>query len=140
MRLTSFTDFALRALMRAAGAPERTFSTEEIAREFGISRHHLTKAVLELARGGFVETRRGGGGGFRLARSAETITIGAVVRALEARHALVECFRPDGGACVLSPTCRLAARLDRAREVFLADLDTVTLAEMAWTPPQEAAR
>lgn len=139
MRLTSFTDFALRALMRAAGAPERTFSTEEIAREFGISRNHLTKAVQELARAGFVETRRGGGGGFRLARDAGTITIGAVVRALEARHALVECFRPDGGACVLSPTCRLAARLHRARETFLADLDTVTLAEMAWTPPREPA-
>ena len=126
--------------MRAAGAPERTFTTDEIAREFAISRHHLTKAVQELARAGFVETRRGGGGGFRLARAADTITIGAVVRALEARHALVECFRPDGGACVLSPTCRLAARLDRARAAFLADLDTVTLAEMAWTPPQAVPR
>lgn len=139
MRLTSFTDFALRALMRAAGEPGRTFSTEDIAREFAISRNHLTKAVRDLAQAGFVETRRGGGGGFRLARPAESITIGAVVRALEARHALVECFRPDGGACVLSPTCRLAARLDRAREAFLADLDGVTLAEMAWTPPGQGA-
>jgi Rrf2 family nitric oxide-sensitive transcriptional repressor len=139
MRLTSFTDFGLRALMRAAGEPDRTFSTEEIAREFAISRNHLTKAVRDLAQAGFVETRRGGGGGFRLARPAEAITVGAVVRALEARHALVECFRPDGGACVLTPTCRLSARLARAREAFLADLDGVTLAEVAWTPPREGA-
>jgi Rrf2 family nitric oxide-sensitive transcriptional repressor len=139
MRLTSFTDFALRALMRAAGEPDRTFTTEEIAREFAISRNHLTKAVRDLAQAGFVETRRGGGGGFRLARPAESITVGAVVRALEARHALVECFRPDGGACVLSPTCRLAARLDSAREAFLGDLDGVTLAEVAWLPPRGRA-
>lgn len=133
MRLTSFTDFALRALMRAAGEPDRSFSTEEIARDFAISRHHLTKAVRDLARAGLVETRRGGGG-FRLARPAESITIGVVVRALEARQALVECFRADGGACVLTPTCRLAPRLARARDAFLADLDRTTLAEAAWTP------
>lgn len=139
MRLTAFTDFALRALMRAAGAPERSFSTEEIAREFGISRHHLTKAVRDLARAGFVETRRGEGGGFRLARPPETITVGAVVRALEARHALVECFRADGGDCALHPGCRLTARLARAREAFLRDLDGVTLAEVAWTPRPERA-
>jgi Rrf2 family nitric oxide-sensitive transcriptional repressor len=139
MRLTAFTDFALRALMRAAGAPARSFSTEEIAREFGISRHHLTKAVRDLSRAGFVETRRGEGGGFRLARPPETITVGAVIRALEARHALVECFRADGGDCALNPGCRLTARLARAREAFLRDLDGVTLAEVAWSPPPEQA-
>ena len=45
MRLTAFTDYGLRALMRLAGEPERLFTTEEIAREFDISRHHLTKVV-----------------------------------------------------------------------------------------------
>ena len=90
MRLTAFTDFALRALMRLAGEPERVFTTDEIAREFSISRNHLTKVVRELAEGGFVATHRGAGGGFRLARPAETITLGEVVRLLEARYPLVE--------------------------------------------------
>jgi hypothetical protein len=43
MRLTSFTDFALRALTRLAGEPARSFATSEIAAEFGISRNHLAK-------------------------------------------------------------------------------------------------
>ena len=47
MRLTSFTDFALRALMRLAGEPDRSFATSEIAAEFGISRNHLAKVVRE---------------------------------------------------------------------------------------------
>ena len=76
MRLTSFTDFALRALMRLAGEPTRSFATNEIASEFGISRNHLAKVVRDLADGGFVATQRGAGGGFTLARPARSITLG----------------------------------------------------------------
>ena len=132
MRLTAFTDFAMRALMRLAGEPDRVFTTDEIAREFAISRNHLTKVVRELAEAGFVATHRGAGGGFRLARPAETITIGEVVRLLEARHAMVECFRADGGACVLTPRCRLKGKLALAAKAFLAELDKTSLAECAY--------
>jgi len=135
MRLTAFTDFALRALMRLAGAPARSFTTEEIAREFDISRNHLTKVVRELAAAGYVATQRGAGGGFRLARPAEAITVGEIVRLLEARHAVVECFRSDGGACALTPRCRLKGRLAAAREAFLKELDATTLAACAYPPP-----
>lgn len=131
MRLTSFTDFGLRAMMRLAGDPDRIFTTDELAREFAISRNHLTKVVRELADRGFLVTHRGAGGGMRLARPAERISIGEVVRALEERHAMVECFRDDGGGCVLTPRCRLKARLAAARRAFLAELDASSLAECA---------
>ena len=134
MRLTTFTDFALRALMRLAGEPDRSFSTAEIAAEFRISRNHLTKVVRDLAEGGFVATQRGAGGGFRLTRPAAAITLGEVVRTLEQRHALVECFRDDGGDCVLKPRCRLKARLAAAREAFMRELDATTLADCAYPP------
>ena len=133
MRLKSSTDFALRALMRLAGAPERAFSTNDMARELGLSRHHLTKIVQALAAAGIVETRRGSGGGFALGRPAEAVTLGEVVRLLEADQALVECFRPDGGACTLTPNCRLKGRLAAAREAFLKELDDTTLAECAYS-------
>ncbi len=132
MRLTVFTDFALRALMRLAGDPERLVSTNEMATEFGISRHHLIKVVHNLADAGFVTTRRGGGGGFRLAKSPKSITLGEVVRALEKRQALVECFRTDGGHCILTPGCRLKSKLAVAHEAFMRSLDAVTVAECAY--------
>lgn len=132
MRLTAFTDYALRALMRLAGEPDRTFTTDEIAREFVISRNHLTKVVRQLAEGGYVATHRGAGGGFRLARPAEKIKLGEVVRLLEARHAMVECFRADGGGCVLTPRCRLKGKLALATRAFIAELDRTTLAECAY--------
>jgi Rrf2 family transcriptional regulator, nitric oxide-sensitive transcriptional repressor len=140
MRLTAFTDFGLRALMRLAREPDRSFSTGEIAAEFGISRNHLTKVIGDLAAAGFVSTQRGAGGGFRLARPAESIRLGEVIRALEVRHALVECFREDGGDCVLTPRCRLKAKLASAREAFLRDLDRTMLAECAYPGPSTRKR
>lgn len=138
MRLTGFTDFGLRALMRAASAPGAVLTTDGLARELGISRHHLTKVVRQLAAAGLLKTTRGNGGGFTLARPAESIRIGEVVRLLEARQALVECFRDDGGACLLSPSCRLKGHLARAEQAFLAALDGVTLAECAHGSPLRA--
>lgn len=134
MRLTAFTDFGLRALMRLAAEPERVITTDEIAREYRISRNHLVKVVRQLAEAGLVVTTRGGGGGMRLARPADEIRLGEVVRQLEGRHALVECFRADGGDCVLTPSCQLKTRLARAADAFLADLDRSTLADCIAQP------
>lgn len=134
MRLTAFTDFALRTLMRLAAEPGRAFTTEEIADTYGISRHHLTKVVRALAAGGFIATQRGAGGGLWLARPADRISLGAVIRWMEADQALVECFRNDGGTCRATPDCRLKSRLAHAREAFLADLDRASLADCAWAP------
>lgn len=140
MRLTAFTDFGLRALMRLAAEPDRVFTTEEIASEFSISRNHLIKVVRDLADAGFVTTQRGAHGGFRLARPPDRITIGEVVQRLEARHALVECFREDGGACALTPRCKLIAPLTRAGAAFIAELNKTTLLDCAYLPNQPSAK
>jgi Rrf2 family nitric oxide-sensitive transcriptional repressor len=132
MRLRTSTDFGLRALMLLAARPDRTVSTNEMATGLGISRDHLTKVVQALAKAGFVATRRGKGGGFALARPADTLTLGEVVRALEADQPIVECFRADGGACTLTPGCRLKGRLIAAREAFLRELEATSLADCAY--------
>jgi len=131
MRLTSFTDYGLRMLMRMASAPDRSFSTAELAGEFGLKRNHLAKIMQRLAHVGLIETRRGGGGGAILARRPETIRLGDIVRHLEDGQALVECLAPDGGACTLDGGCRLKTRLRRAERAFLDGLNESTLADIA---------
>jgi Rrf2 family nitric oxide-sensitive transcriptional repressor len=133
MRLTSFTDYGMRALMRMAGAPERAFSTAELAAEFGVSRNHLAKVISALSSAGIVETRRGGGGGATLARPPACIRIGEVVRLLEGDQALVECFGP-GNTFLLTPRCRLKARFAAAEAAFLDELDRSTLADCIYRP------
>jgi len=139
MRLTSFTDFGLRLLMRLAGDPRRLFTTEEMAAFFGLSRNHLTKIVSALAAAGILQTRRGAGGGFALARPADAISLGEIVRVLEGPPAPVDCFRGDGGTCLLRGDCRLKGKLSAASEAFLAELDRSTLADCAWPARRPAA-
>ncbi len=135
MRLLASTDFALRVLLRLGTDPAVKRSTETLAGEIGVPRNHVHKLVQALAAAGLVRTLRGAGGGVSLAVAPEGISIGGVVRHLEAGQALVECFREDGGACRLMPGCRLRAALARARDAFLASLDAVTLADCLGDAP-----
>jgi Rrf2 family nitric oxide-sensitive transcriptional repressor len=123
-------------MMLLAAKPEKIMTTEEVARAVHMSRNHLIKIVQALAAGGMVETQRGSGGGFRLARDPHKISLGEIVRLLEAGTPIVECFRNDGGQCRLIPGCKLKARLKVAREAFLRELDKTTLAECALSADQ----
>ncbi len=138
MRLTSFTDYGLRALMRIASDPERGFSTAELADEFDISRNHLAKIVQHLSEAGIVATRRGAGGGVTLAKPADSIKLGDVIRSLEEGQALVDCFMPGGGTCTIRNCCRLKARLRDAEKVFIERLNGSTLADIALPAPRMA--
>ncbi|CAH2600026.1 HTH-type transcriptional regulator NsrR [Rhodovastum atsumiense] len=131
MRLLASTDFALRILMRLSAEPDgQHLSVEALARELGgLSRNHLHKVVQELAALGVVRTVRGARGGVALARPASEIRLGELLRSLETDQSLVECFRSDGGACVLTPCCRLKGFLGGAWSAFLRELDRHTLAD-----------
>lgn len=135
MRLTRHTDNALRALIylgiHTDEAPARI---TDIARRMGMSEDHLAKVVARLAQLGYVETIRGRIGGVRLARAAEEINVGEVVRATEDNLILVECFDPSTNRCPIAPACALAPALDEALTAFLAVLDRYTLADFVAKP------
>lgn len=135
MRLAAFTDYGLRALMLLADAPLQAATTAQLAGRLAIPYNHLTKVVQDLARGGYVVTQRGAGGGMKLSRPPEEIRLGEVVRFLEQKHAIVECFRADGGDCLLTPGCRVRAKLAAAREAFIGELDKSSIADCAHPGP-----
>jgi len=131
VKLTSYSNYTIRVLMIAAARHPALTTIGEVAAAFAISRTHLVKCVHQLGLWGYVETVRGNGGGFRLARPAQAISVGAVIRRTEEGFDLVECFRPESSACPLIGRCRLRPALQRATEAFLDALDAVTLAEIA---------
>ncbi len=133
MRLTYFSDYALRLLMYAAARNDRLITIDETAKTFRISRSHLMKVANRLARTGYLKAVRGRSGGLTLARPPEKIRLGAVVRATEPDFALVECFTVDNH-CVISPTCRLRGILKEALEAFAATLDRYTLDDLILHP------
>lgn len=133
MQLTKFSDYALRVLMFTHAAGDRLVTIEEIALSYRISKAHLMKVVNALTRAGYLAAVRGRSGGLKLARSADKIVLGEVVRATEPDFALVECFS-TGNQCAITGCCRLPGVLDEALEAFLGVLDRHTLASIALKP------
>ncbi|MEO7576508.1 MAG: Rrf2 family transcriptional regulator [Massilia sp.] len=134
MRLTDYTDYALRVLMYLGTNPGRQVTVEEIASAHGISRNHLTKVVHRLGLAGMVDTMRGRSGGIRLAHDPASLMIGAVVRLTEPDFTMVECFDEMHNTCQLSPSCILKRKLGMATAAYLAQLDQVALADVLPAP------
>lgn len=128
MQLSLHSDYALRVLMALASA-ERQLSVDEIARRYGVSRNHLAKVAQRLQGEGFVTTFRGRGGGMRLARPAEEIVVGDVIRRFENLESFVGCFAAGGG-CAVNGLCALKPALSGAVEAFLAHLDAIRLTDL----------
>lgn len=130
MNLTVFSDYSLRILIFLAVSDAPRASAREIAGRYGISVHHVAKVAKWLVREGLVEARRGRGGGLRLARPADELSIGEVLRRSERGGRPVACMR-ENGSCRIDGACGLAPLLDDAREAFFAVLDRHTLADAA---------
>lgn len=125
MRLTRYTDYALRVLIYLGARPEKLSSIAEIARAYSISQNHLMKVVHDLGKAGYVDSVRGRSGGIRLARAPEAIGVGEVVRHTEEGFDLVDC--PN---CLIAPACGLTGVLNEALCAFMAVLDRYTLADL----------
>lgn len=130
MRLSTYSDYSLRVLMQAALRRPERITVNEVAEAFGISRNHLVKVVHDLGRSGFLQTQRGIGGGFTLARPPEQIRIGDIVRLGEETDTVIECVDKPNRPCRIFPACRLKGVLDEAAEAFFAVLDDYTLADL----------
>ena len=130
MKLTLHTDYALRMLIFLAVRDGRPATVSDVAAAYGLSRNHLLKVALGLRQLGYVRTTRGRSGGIALAARPEDVNLGDVVRATEDGFALVECQRQDGGACAISPACRLKGIVGKAVEAFLAVFEAHTLADL----------
>lgn len=133
MRLSLFTDYSLRVLMFAA-LKGRSFSLSEVTAAYGVSRHHLVKVVNYLAKLGYLETRRGRGGGITLAMRPQDIRVGMVVRRTEGMPPLVECFDKDHNTCAISGACRLSGVFAQALTAFYDALDSHTLGDLVVGP------
>lgn len=130
MRLTVYTDYALRLLMYLALKENGLATIAEIAASYGISRNHLMKVAYELGTAGYIETVRGRGGGLRLAKAAESIRLGDVVRRTEPDMALATCFKPIDAPCAIKRCCMLRDALERACIAFSEVLDGYSLADL----------
>jgi Rrf2 family protein len=138
MRLTKQTGHAIRILTDCAQAGGNLVKVAELSMRLGITKQNVFKIVHILSRAGFIKAVRGPGGGVRLARAANAIRIGDVVRTIEVTDVEI-----DGEArAALKPqrnSGSINAVLDEALTAFVAVLDQHTLADLAATRRPERA-
>ncbi|KPF81592.1 MAG: Rrf2 family transcriptional regulator [Sphingomonadales bacterium] len=125
MQLTQHTDFGLRLLIVLA-REEGSLSLPAFSAQQGLSYHHVAKVAQALVAAGFAVSHRGRSGGIALARPAEHIAVGEVVRTLEKGMRLADC-----ATCALRADCALSGVLAEALEAFLGVLDRYTLADVS---------
>lgn len=130
MKLSKRTEYGLQAVVRLAQLPPRRYvQARDLAEQGDIPSKFLESILLALRRGGFLESKVGSGGGYRLTRLPQDICLGDLIRRLEGRLTINE--NNDIPASELAPG-QIASRiinnkLTKATEQALNDL---TLAQL----------
>ncbi len=129
MKLTRFTDYSLRVLIYLGLKTDERVTIREISESFQVSRNHLMKVVSNLTRMGYLNARRGPGGGITLARPATEINLADVICDMEEDMNLVTCFY-ENGECVIKSVCRLKDVLQQALSSYIDELNRYSLQDL----------
>ncbi len=132
MRFTRFTDLSMRVLMYLTyEKPRNMVTVAELSHRFNWSRHHVVKVVNFMSRQGWIAAHRGRGGGVMLARPANELLVGDIVRTLEGDRPINQCDNPE---CALKPACNFLRASQEATDAFYAHLNKYSLATLTGTP------
>ena len=122
----------MRALIDLAVYEEKgTVSTQSIAQRQGISESYLEQLIRMMKKDGLVVSVRGAGGGYRLARPAEEISVGDILRCLEGGIDAVDCPAFEAEGCETAGACVTKFVWKRINDAIAAAVDSVMLSELA---------
>lgn len=131
MQLTRHTDYGIRILIYLALLPKEVRANIDMLSEaYGISRNNINKIVHQLGQANVIDTKRGKGGGFYLAKAPTDINIGEMIILMENSLEIVDC---ESQRCVILPACKLKKALDLATQSFINTLKEFTLADLIET-------
>ena len=135
MRWNKSTRFALYAAMEMARAKGAPVTAQSVAERYGISANHLQKVLAQLVRSGIARGTRGVGGGYRLARGAEEVTLLSVVEAIEGPRAAGCPIQDAGVDCPTTSVCGLGGVFQTIADQTLSVLGGTTLADVLRRSP-----
>ena len=131
LRISRETDYAIRVLLALARrSPDERVLTREVRDEMLIPKRIIGRVVARLAKGGFIESLPGRGGGIRLARPPQEINLREVVTFFERSFLLSDCLQSPK-FCPFTPTCPVYRRWARLQNLIFRELENTTFAELA---------
>ncbi len=131
LRISRETDYAIRVLLALARRrPGQQVLTREIREEMAIPKQIASRVVARLAKGGFIESMPGRGGGIKLARDPDAINLRQVVTYFERSFVVSECLE-DPHLCPFEEHCPVRRRWARLQAIILHELEKTTFAHLA---------
>lgn len=140
MRLSSLADYAVVMMAAAARGPRAgacgsaRLTATALAGETGVPLPTAQKLVGRLAAAGLVESARGAGGGFRLARPADAISLADIVEAVDGPIALTICVDEDRHDCALDGHCAVKPHWPVVNDAIRGALANVSLLQLSMSP------
>ena len=132
MRLTHLADYAVVMMTAAARrAGDARLSAAELAQETGVPLPTAQKRMGKLALAGLLDSARGAGGGFTLARAVTEISLADIVEAVEGPIALTQCADGVSHDCALDAHCRVKPHMGIVGTKVRGALGAVSLQELA---------
>ena len=135
MRLSRLADFAVVLMTHVAQHHERVHTASQAAVATQLPTPTVAKVLARLCRGGLLTSIRGVKGGYRLARPAAEISVGAIVSALDGPIALTQCIKLGPGRCEVEAVCPSRVGLLHINVAVHKALDDVSLADIAAPAP-----
>ncbi len=129
LELTKRADYAIRAVVALAAAPVDRLSVRRIAADRDIPVGFLPQVMADLLAASIVEGLAGRTGGYRLARTADSITVLQVIEAVEGDSRRTTCVL-RGGACQVDGICDAHRLFAATQEVMLSELGGATIASL----------
>jgi Rrf2 family protein len=134
MRLSLRGEYALRALLvLGLHLDQPLVRIQTISEEQNISKRFLEQILNDLKSAGFVESRRGAMGGYRLAKPPQEITIAAVVRHIDGALAPVSCVSErfyEKCSCPDETRCAIRSAMKEVREAIVRVVEHITIADL----------
>jgi FeS assembly SUF system regulator len=129
LRISKLTDYATVILSYLALDSSKVMSATAIAKIVHLNVPTVSKILKMLTESGLVNSFRGTGGGYQLARRAEDITLTEVVSAIEGEAAMTECCAPKN-TCVLDSLCAIKENWQTINKIIWSTLSGLTLSDM----------
>ncbi|MEH7234983.1 RrF2 family transcriptional regulator [Bacillus sp. JJ1562] len=131
MKVSSRGEYALRALICLGAKGNQLINIEEIAEKTLVPVSYLEQILLQLKRNGYVQSKRGVNGGYKLSRNPNDIIIGEVIRNLEGPLAPMGCVSITSyESCPLEAGCLLKPLWALIRDKIAELLDHTTLNDL----------
>lgn len=131
MKLSTRTQYGLRALVYLAKKDKKICSLKEMSNKEGIPFDYLEKIISRLIKSGFIESKKGVSGGYLLKKRPKQIKIGDVINILEGNLSLVSCMRGrDKKICPREKQCLTKGLWQKIQDAITNTLKKITLADL----------